>query len=146
MNAKVGIEESKPGVADDEADEEDRDPERAGEGENDACEQDQRGDERLQQDRQDDRHHQQRQRHDQLQVPLVRLVEVVVDRAAAADEGRDPRCQVRHGVAHLRHEVERETCCGSPFRITSTTLICPSFETWRVGSTAATPSHRPQLR
>ena len=55
----------------------------------------------------DDRHHQQRQRHDQLQVPLGRLVEVVVDRRPAAHERGHPGSRFATAVAHLGHEVER---------------------------------------
>ena len=72
-----------PGVADDEADEQDREPERAQERKDHARDQHERRDDRAQQQGEDDPDHQQRQGRDQPQVTLGRLVEVVGDRAAA---------------------------------------------------------------
>ena len=77
-----------PGVAHDEADEQDRDPERAEEAQDHARDQHQRRHQGPQQDREDDRDQQQRDRRDQLEVALRRLVEVVVDRRRAADQAR----------------------------------------------------------
>ena len=45
----------------------------------------------CEQDRQDDRDHEQRDRHDHAQVALGRLVEVLLHRAAGADERRRAR-------------------------------------------------------
>ena len=83
------------GVADDEADEQDRDPERAEEREDHARDQHQRRDQRPQQDREDDRDQQQRERRDQLEVALDRLVEVVVDRGRRRRPARSPRAPGR---------------------------------------------------
>ena len=91
----------------------------------------------------DDRHHQQRQRHDQLQVALGRLVEVVVDRASRRrSRAVTPGSRFATESRMLGDEVEAETCrSGRPSGSRRRLSIWPLVESSPVGRPRR-PRHR----